>query len=94
VKSKPSPLRQKFLTVPLEQLPQRLLPDQVAGVLNCSDDHVRNLVEEGLLVAVNISPSGNQRQHLRIEKESLTNFLAKRRTAPFQEKGSNGGGKR
>lgn len=59
---------------PLDKYPQLMRVDQVATFLNCSEQHVRNLYEEGKLegknIALNIS-----RQSLRIFRDSVDEYL-------------------
>jgi len=47
---------------------------EVCKVLNISDGHARNLIEEGKLVAVNVAPGGSRR-HWRISVAALDSFL-------------------
>jgi excisionase family DNA binding protein len=58
---------------PLGEYPQRMRIDQVAAYLNCSENHVRNLFEEGRLEGVNIALSSS-RQSLRIFRDSLAEY--------------------
>lgn len=58
---------------PLAKFPLHMRIDQVAAHLNCSCNHVRNLVEEGQLEAINIAPN-KPREHLRITRDSVAKF--------------------
>lgn len=58
---------------PIDKFPLEMRLDQVAAHLNCSAQHVRNLIEEGKLQAINIAP-GKPRKHLRINRDSVAKF--------------------
>lgn len=51
-------------------------PSEVATALECSHEHVLNLIKAGELEAVDISVSGPPRY--RINRDSLDAFLARR----------------
>ena len=57
-----------------------LRPDEVARLLGCSDEHVRHLIEEGSLAAVDIKCIGANRPAHRIVQASVVEFVAKRKT--------------
>jgi len=47
---------------------------EACSALGCSENHVRHLVEEGSLLAIDVACKGC-RQNLRINRESLANFI-------------------
>lgn len=59
-----------------------LRPDEVARILGCSGKHVRCLVEDGSLEAVDIRCKFLQRPAWRIMRESVAEFIQKRKTIP------------
>jgi excisionase family DNA binding protein len=52
----------------------RLNMAEVCAALGCSDNHVRHLIEEGSLIAIDVSCQGC-RPNWRIERESVVQFL-------------------
>jgi hypothetical protein len=58
---------------PLEKYPQRMTIAQVAAFLNCSENHVRNLCDQGKLITTNIALAGT-RETLRITRDSVAQF--------------------
>ena len=57
---------------------------EVADVLSISDRHVRDLVDEGWLVAADVTDkSAPRHQHLRIHRWSLEALLIERSTSPL-----------
>lgn len=61
-------------TLALESYPKNMRIDQVAAFLNVSDDHVRDLIDEGRLEAHPINP-GSAKKHFRIPRESVARFF-------------------
>lgn len=59
----------------LSTYPQNMRIDQVAAFLNVSDDHIRDLIDEGHLEAHAINP-GSKKQHLRVTRASVEQFLS------------------
>ena len=57
-----------------------LRPDEVARLLGCSDEHVRHLIEEGSLAAVDVKCIGSCRPAHRIVQASLVEFVQRRKT--------------
>jgi hypothetical protein len=57
-----------------------LRPDEVKQLLGCSEVHVRHLVEEGSIAAVDIRSAVCRKPSLRILRSSLVAFIEKRRT--------------
>lgn len=57
-----------------------LRPDEVAKILGCSDKHVMHGIEEGSFAAVDIKSAGCQKSSLRIVRESLLEYVMKRKT--------------
>ena len=55
--------------------------DEVAHILQCSRDHVSNLIDSGELIGVDTKskPEGKQ-AYWRITRASLLNFVNKRKT--------------
>lgn len=52
---------------------------EVAVALRCSEQHIRDLVDEGLIIAVPIGDSGEtKRTHLRIKRASVEAFVMER----------------
>jgi hypothetical protein len=62
---------------PLDKYPQLMRIDQVSTFLNCSENHVRNLYDEGKLEGKNIALSSS-RQSLRIFRDSVDEYLTKK----------------
>ena len=56
--------------------------DEVMNALSCSDEHVRHLIEDGSLNAVDVRAKGMTKPAYRIMRESLINFIQKRKTIP------------
>ena len=56
---------------------QGMTPKEVATLLCCSVDQVRNLIVDGQLLATNIG-RGNQRARWRILQSSLDEFFSRR----------------
>lgn len=54
--------------------------DEVAMLLGCSKEHVRHLIEEGSLTAVDVRCVGTSRPAHRIVQASLVAFVQKRKT--------------
>ncbi len=56
---------------------------EIATKLGCSVQHVLDLIEEGKLVAIDISGAGNlsERRTLRIPVEAWEKYIAENRTA-------------
>ena len=65
----------------LASMPQRLRSDQVAEVLNCTTEHVRQLRERGALSAIDIRSPGSLQATYRFYKEQVGQYLAKLRNA-------------
>lgn len=57
-----------------------LRPDEVARLLGCSDEHVRHLIEEGSLAAVDVRCAGTSRPAHRIVQASVVEFVQQRKT--------------
>lgn len=57
-----------------------LRPDEVARLLGCSDEHVRHLIEEGSLAAVDVRCAGTSRPAHRIVQASVVEFVRDRKT--------------
>ena len=57
-----------------------LRPDEVAQLLGCSDEHVRHLIEEGSLAAVDVRCAGTSRPAHRIVQASVVEFVQQRKT--------------
>jgi hypothetical protein len=66
-------------SIPIEDLPLFVRPDVVAACIDCSLQHVFNLVEEGKLEAIDVS-CGQQKKRYRIIRQSLQNFVARSRS--------------
>ena len=66
-----------------------LTTEQVAAELRCEQPHVRRLIREGMLPAVNISP-GSKRPTFRVDANDLGAFMASNK----QMKHKRGGKKR
>jgi excisionase family DNA binding protein len=62
---------------PLEKYPQRMTVAQVATYLNCSENHVRNLYDEGKLEGKDIALA-DTRQALRIFRDSVAEYETKK----------------
>ena len=63
----------------LASMPQRMRSDQVAEVLNCTTEHVRQLREKKALMAVDIRSPGSLQATYRFYKEQVAQYLAKLR---------------
>ena len=57
-----------------------LRPDETARMLGCSEVHIRHLIEEGTLAAVDIRSAICRKPSLRISRQSLVEFIQKRKT--------------
>lgn len=66
------------LEIPSNKLSLR--PDEIMPILGCSDKHVRNLVEDGSLTAVDIKCKFCRKPSLRISRASLVEFIERRKT--------------
>ncbi|MCX6994157.1 MAG: helix-turn-helix domain-containing protein [Kiritimatiellaeota bacterium] len=66
----------------LDEIPAKpsLRPDETANLLGCSEFHIRHLVEEGSLVAVDIRSAVCPKPSLRISRASLVAFIERRKT--------------
>jgi hypothetical protein len=58
-----------------ETWPWLLKQSQAAALLNCSEDHITNLTDEGILTGVDIASPGAARRRLRIHRCSLAAML-------------------
>ena len=69
---------------PVLTLPNKptLRMDETRTVLSCSREHVRHLIEDGSLNAVDVRLKGMTKPAYRIIRESLIQFIEKRRTIP------------
>lgn len=54
--------------------------DEVAKLLGCSCEHVRHLIEEGTLEAIDIKSFGARKPAHRVMQASLLKFMRNRRT--------------
>jgi excisionase family DNA binding protein len=57
-----------------------LRPDETARILACSREHVRHLIEEGSLAAVDIRSACCRKPSLRIVSSSVVAFIEHRKT--------------
>ena len=55
-----------------------LRPDEVARLLGCSNEHVRHLIEEGSLAAMDIKSTGAGKPAHRVMQASVVKFMQKR----------------
>lgn len=62
--------------IPIPNDRTTLRPDEIAKMLECTKEHVLNLVEEGELVGVNIA--GIKRAHWRVSVHAFAEFLRRR----------------
>ena len=62
------------------QVPDKptLRPDETARLLGCSCEHVRHLIEEGTLEAIDIKSFGALKPAHRVVQASLVKFMRKR----------------
>ena len=61
----------------LAKLPERVRSDQVAALLNCTTQHVRQLREKGALAFIDIRSPGSRQATYRFYKGDLARYLAK-----------------
>jgi excisionase family DNA binding protein len=61
----------------LTNYPANMTVQQVRSYLNCSFQHVMNLIDEGALPATNIAAPGSTQRCLRIKRDDLTTFITK-----------------
>ncbi|MFA7334832.1 MAG: hypothetical protein WC130_11160 [Kiritimatiellia bacterium] len=54
--------------------------DEVSRLLGCSNEHVRHLIEDGSLAAVDIACKGTIRPAHRVVQASVVEFVKKRMT--------------
>lgn len=62
---------------PLSSYPQRMRIGQAATYLNCDPEHVRELIDQGLIEVINLARPGATRKCLRIIRESLSSYEAR-----------------
>jgi len=67
--------------LPLEQQPEHMCVAAVAACLTTTRQHIQNLVDQGLLPAVNLARPGIKRRCLRIQRSAVQEFLARRQVS-------------
>ena len=73
-----------FLGEPVAlEVPEKpsLRPDEVARLLGCSKEHIRHLIEDGSLDAMDVRCAGTGKPAHRIIQTSVVRFMKNRRTS-------------